>query len=436
MKVLVVGGGGREHALCWKLAQSDRVTKIYCAPGNAGIALTRGRKCGTVECVDIGAENLDGLLRFARRERIDLTVVGPEAPLCAGLVDRWEVEGLAAFGPQQRGAELEGSKVFTKTLLRKNGIPTADFNSFRDAEKAIGYCLEHGGPLVVKADGLASGKGVVMAQTGEEAAAAVRTMLIDGAFGQAGTTVVIEETLRGEEASILALTDGRTIAVLPSAQDHKRAFDGDQGPNTGGMGAYSPAPVVTPEVEDRIVREILVPTLHALNREERPYKGVLYAGLMITEQGPKVLEYNVRFGDPECQCVLPRMTNDLVDVIEKIMQGKLDENGVDVSPDPAVCVVMASGGYPGSYKKGVPIQGLDLDGQLGLEGVTVFHSGTSRGSDGKLVTTGGRVFGITATGRDLPEALGRVYDAAPRIVFEGGFYRKDIAHRALNRGHS
>ncbi|MCZ7647825.1 MAG: phosphoribosylamine--glycine ligase [Planctomycetota bacterium] len=433
MKILVVGGGGREHALCWKLAQSGRVAKLYCAPGNAGIALTRGPKCGPVECVDLGAENLDGLLRFARRERIDLTVVGPEAPLCAGIVDRWESEGLAAFGPPQRGAELEGSKTFTKTLLRKNGIPTADFQSFRDAEKAMQYCRDHGGPLVVKADGLAAGKGVVIAQTGEEAAAAVQTILVDGAFGQAGASVVIEEFLKGEEASILALTDGRSLALLPSAQDHKRAFDNDEGPNTGGMGAYSPAPVVTEEVEDRVVREILIPTLHALNREERPYKGVLYAGLMITEQGPKVLEYNVRFGDPECQCVIPRMTNDLVDVIEKILLGKLSENGVATSPDPAVCVVLASGGYPGAYAKGKPVTGLDADGQVGVEGVTVFHAGTARRADGQVVTSGGRVFGVTATAPSLEAALARAYEAAPKIAFEGAFYRKDIAARALRR---
>ncbi|MCW8130439.1 MAG: phosphoribosylamine--glycine ligase [Planctomycetota bacterium] len=433
MKILVVGGGGREHALCWKLAQSPRVTKLYCAPGNAGIALTRGEKCGAVECVDITAENQDGLARFVRRERIDLTVVGPEAALAAGIVDRWQNEGWNCFGPMQRCAELEGSKAFTKTLLRKHGIPTADFQTFSDAEKAMKYCLDHGGPLVVKADGLAAGKGVILAKDGEEAAAAVKQMMKDRSFGEAGAKVVIEETLKGEEASVLCFTDSQTIALLPSAQDHKRIGDGDTGPNTGGMGAYSPAPCVTPEVEDRIVREILVPTLHAMNREDRPYKGVLYAGLMLTDAGPKVIEYNCRFGDPECQCILPRLKGDLLDVIEKIQAGKLEENGLDVSADPAVCVVMAAGGYPGSYKKGTPIDGLDSNGQVNVPDVTVFHAGTARTQDGKVMTAGGRVLGITATAATLKMAVDRAYQAAEKITFEGAQYRKDIAHRALKR---
>lgn len=433
MKVLVVGGGGREHTLCWKLAQSERVTKLYCAPGNAGIGLTRGAKCGLVECVDITAENLDGLSRFARRERVDLTVVGPEAPLCDGIVDRWEREGLACFGPPKRGAELEGSKVFTKTLLRKHGIPTADFQVFSDAEKAQAYCLETGEPQVVKADGLAAGKGVIMAANGEEAAAAVRLAMLDRAFGEAGKEVVIEEVLKGEEASIMALTDGQTLVVLPSSQDHKRVGDGDTGPNTGGMGAYSPAPVVTPDIEDRIVREILVPTLHALRREDRPFKGLLYAGLMLTDAGPKVLEYNVRFGDPECQCILPRVQDDLIDVIEKVLSGDLAENGVTVSPDPAVCVVMASGGYPGSYPKGVAIEGLDADGQVAAPGVTVFHAGTANTAEGGIATSGGRVLGVTAMASSLTEAVDTVYKAVEGIRFEGAQYRKDIASRALQR---
>jgi phosphoribosylamine--glycine ligase len=433
MKVLVVGGGGREHTLCWKLAQSPRITKLICAPGNAGIALVHGAKCGNVECVNVQAEDVDGLRRLARRERADLTVVGPEVPLCAGLVDRLDADGLACFGPPARGAELEGSKAFTKMLLRKHGIPSADFQVFTDAEKAIAYCKEQSGPLVVKADGLAAGKGVTVAETGEEAAAAVRAMMVDAAFGEAGQKVIVEECLRGEEASILALTDGTTLAVLPSAQDHKRINDDDQGPNTGGMGAYSPAPVISEQMEGRVVREILVPTLHALRREDRPFRGVLYAGIMVTSAGPKILEYNVRFGDPECQCIIPRIKNDLVDVMEAILQGKLEAQNVDISSDPAVCVVLASGGYPGSYKKGIPIQGLDLDGQVGQEGVVVFHAGTSRSSKGEIVTNGGRVLGVTATGASLAQAVERAYQGVKQIKFEGMHYRRDIAHRALKR---
>ncbi len=434
MKVLVVGGGGREHALCWKLAQSDRVTRLYCAPGNAGIALTRGAKCGRVACVDITDENMDGLSRFARRERIDLTVVGPETPLCAGIVDRWELDGLKCFGPPKRGAELEGSKVFAKMLLRKHGIPTADFHVFSDPEKAKTYCLDVNEPMVVKADGLAAGKGVIMARNGEEAAAAVRSIMLDRAFGDAGQQVVIEEVLKGEEASIMALTDGQTLVLLPSSQDHKRVGDGDKGLNTGGMGAYSPAPVVTPDIENRVVREILVPTLHALRREDRPFRGLLYAGLMLTESGPHVLEYNVRFGDPECQCLLPRIKNDMIDVMENVMEGRLSENGVEISPDPTVCVVMASGGYPGSYQRGIPMEGLNADGQMDVPGVTVFHAGTARSASGEIVTSGGRVLGVTASGSSLKVALDTVYRAVGGIRFEGAHYRRDIAARALRRG--
>jgi phosphoribosylamine--glycine ligase len=433
MKVMVVGGGGREHTLCWKLAQSPRITRLICAPGNAGIALASGAQCGNVECANVQAEDIDGLWRLARRERVDLTVVGPEGPLCAGLVDRFVADGMACFGPPARGAELEGSKAFTKTLLRKHGIPSSDFQVFTDAEKAIAYCNDQAGPLVVKADGLAAGKGVTVAATGQEAAAAVRTMMVDAAFGEAGQKVIVEECLHGEEASILALTDGTTLAVLPSAQDHKRVNDDDQGPNTGGMGAYSPAPVINEQMEGRIVREILVPTLHALRREDRPFRGVLYAGIMVTSAGPKILEYNVRFGDPECQCILPRIKNDLVDVMEAILQGKLDAQNVEISPDPAVCVVLASGGYPGSYTKGTPIHGLDLDGQVRQEGVVVFHAGTSRNSKGEMVTNGGRVLGVTATGPTLARAVERVYQGIKPIQFEGMHYRRDIAHRALKR---
>ena len=432
MKILVVGGGGREHALCWKLAQSSRVKKLYCAPGNAGIAFTRGETCGQVACVDIQAENLDGLARFVRRERIDLTVVGPEGPLVEGIVDRWAKEEWVCFGPTKCAAELEGSKAFAKTLLRKHGIPTADFHVFSDAEKAMTYCKERDGALVVKADGLAAGKGVILTQNGEEAAAAVKKIMLDNTFGAAGAKVIIEETLKGVEASVLCFSDGQTLALLPSAQDHKRVGDGDTGPNTGGMGAYSPAPCVTPEIEDRIVREILVPTLHAMNREDRPYKGVLYAGVMLTESGPKVLEYNCRFGDPECQCLLPRLETDLVDVMERVLANKLAEYGVTLTPDPAVCVVLTASGYPGSYKKGDVIEGLNAEGQLtNAPDTVIFHSGTARNAAGEVTTHGGRVLGVTATAATLPMAVTRAYQAAERIRWQGMQYRKDIAHQAL-----
>jgi phosphoribosylamine--glycine ligase len=435
MKILVLGSGGREHALCWKLAQSPRVTKLYCAPGNAGIAHVRCQNGTPVELADVKAENIEGVLRFARRERPDLIVVGPEAPLCAGIVEKVALElNIPCFGPEKRGAELEGSKIFTKSLLRKHGIPSADFNAFTDAEKALQYVHDHGGPLVIKADGLAAGKGVIIAHTPQEAEDAVRRCMLAAEFGPAGQKIIIEEMLVGEEASLLAFTDGRTLAVLPSAQDHKRIGDNDTGPNTGGMGAYSPAPVLTPELESRVVREILVPTLHALTREERPYKGVLYAGLMLTDSGPKLLEYNVRFGDPECQCILPRLKTDLVDVMEAVLAEKLDTCPLDIADGAAVCVVMAAGGYPGHVKNGVEIKGLGNDGQLAdAPDVQVFHAGTARTKDGRCVTNGGRVLGVTAWGAALPEAVKRAYAAVERIKFTGAQYRHDIAARALKR---
>jgi phosphoribosylamine--glycine ligase len=437
MKIMVIGSGGREHALCWKLAQSPRVKKLYCAPGNAGIAMVRCQNGSgdPVELANVKADDIEGILRFARRERPDLIVVGPEAALCAGIVDKVDLElNIPVFGPNKRGAELEASKIFTKSLLRKNGIPTAEFNVFTDSERALTYVQEHGGPLVIKADGLASGKGVIMAANPEEAVAAVKRCMIDGEFGEAGRKVLIEETLRGEETSVLALTDGTTLVVLPSSQDHKRIGDNDTGPNTGGMGAYSPAPAVTAEVETRIVREILVPTLHALRREDRPYKGVLYAGVMLTEAGPKVLEYNVRFGDPECQCIIPRITSDLVDAIEAVLAGKLDESSVSISDEAAVCVVMAAKNYPGTPVTGSPIEGLDSNGQVfGAEGVQVFHGATSKLKDGRVVTNGGRVLGVTATAATLPLAVNRAYQAVEKIHFDGAQFRRDIAGRALNR---
>ena len=435
MKVLVIGSGGREHALCWKLAQSLRVTKLFCFPGNAGIALTRCKNGTPVETAPIKSDDIEGLLRFARREKPDLIVVGPEAPLVAGFVDKVARDlSIPCFGPEQRGAELEGSKIFAKNLLRKHGIPTADYVAFSDAERALEYVKEHEAPLVVKADGLAAGKGVILCANPEEAQSAVTRAMIDGEFGEAGRNILIEETLRGEETSVMALTDGSTLAVLPSTQDHKRVGDSDTGPNTGGMGAYSPAPVVTPDLEGRIVREILVPTLHALRREERPYKGVLYAGIMVTDNGPKVLEYNVRFGDPECQCILPRLGADLVDVIEAVLQGKLEQVDMQLADEAAVCVVMAAKGYPGKVTTGDVIGGLNNEGQLqDAEGVHVYHAGTSALKDGRIATSGGRVLGVTATAATLPLAVSRAYAACERISYVGGHYRRDIAARALKR---
>ena len=431
MKILVVGGGGREHALCWKLAQSKRVTRLYCAPGNPGIAGIDLAMGGRVECINIPVEDIDGLARHVHRERVDLTVVGPEGPLCAGIVDRWETEGWAIFGPNKRGAELEGSKVFTKSLLRKHGIPTADFQTFTDYEKAEQYCLNYGGPLVVKADGLAAGKGVIMAKNGEEAAAAAKSMLEDKSFGTAGQKILVEEVIKGEEASIIFFTDGQTLALLPSSQDHKRIGDGDTGPNTGGMGAYSPAPLITEAVESRIIREILVPTLHAMRREDRPYKGVLYAGIMITDSGPKILEYNCRFGDPECEVLLPRLESDLVDIIEKVLQGKLEEDGLKISDNPSACVVMASEGYPGAYKKGTEITGLTENGQVHDAPGIVFHAGTQRSKEGMWQTNGGRVLAVSATGSTIKDAVDNAYATVDRIKFAGSQHRKDIAWRAL-----
>ena len=435
MKVLVIGSGGREHALCWKLAQSDRVTKLFCAPGNAGIELVRCKNGSLVETVPVKADDIEKLLRLARLEKPDLIVIGPETPLVAGLVDKITVElGIPCFGPEYRGAELEGSKILTKNLLRKHGIPTADYVVFSEPERAIEYVREHDTPLVIKADGLAAGKGVLMCANSAESEAAIKRAMVDGEFGDAGKNILIEETLKGEETSVMALTDGSTLAVLPSTQDHKRVGDDDIGPNTGGMGAYSPAPVVSQELEGRIVREILVPTLHALRREERPFKGVLYAGIMVTESGPKVLEYNVRFGDPECQCILPRIKSDIVDLMEAVIQSKLEHFDLQISNDPTVCVVMAAEGYPAKVKTGATINGLNGDGQVqDAEGVQVFHGGTSKLKDNRIVVNGGRVLGVTASAATLPLAVNRAYQACEKISFEGAHYRKDIAARALKR---
>jgi len=423
MKVLVVGSGGREHALVWKLKQSRRIDTIYCAPGNAGIS-------SLATCVDISATAIDDLAAFAVREGIGLTVVGPEVPLALGVVDRFEQEGLRVFGPRQKAAQLEGSKVFMKDLLKKYAIPSAFYETFTDREAALRYIEKQGAPLVVKTDGLAAGKGVVVAETVEEARAAVDLFMKEKAFGAAGNRVVVEEFLRGEEASFLAFTDGETVLPLPSSQDHKAVFDGDKGPNTGGMGAYSPAPVVTPEIHRQVMEQVMLPTVRALAAEGCPYKGVLYAGLMIEKGVAKVLEFNCRFGDPEAQPLLFRLKSDLVEVIEAVIDGRLGRMDLDIDPRPTVCVVMAAGGYPGSYEKGKVISGLSRAGQH--NDVVVFHAGTARkGAD--VVTNGGRVLGVTAIGNTVQEAIGKAYGAAADITWEGCFYRKDIGRKALDR---
>jgi phosphoribosylamine--glycine ligase len=422
MKILVIGSGGREHTLVKQIRKSPRVTELYCAPGNAGIA-------ADAEIVDINANDLPALLGFAKEKEIDLTVVGPEAPLCDGIVDLFTAEGLRIFGPSKAAAEIEGSKVFAKQLMQKHLIPTPTFRVFTDTEEALTYLRSVlDWPVVIKADGLAAGKGVIIAEHLGEADEVVRSVMEEGRFGEAGSRVVIEEYLTGEEASILALTDGSTIAVLESSQDHKAAHDGDTGPNTGGMGAYSPAPVVTPAVLDQITRDILVPTVHAMNKEGRPYRGVLYAGLMITKGGPKVIEFNCRFGDPEAQVVLPRLETDLVDLMEATIDGTLAEKDLEWDERPALCVVLASGGYPGSYEKGKPIFGLGA--LAGDPDIIVFHAGTAL-SGGDVVTSGGRVLGITAFGDDLKGARDLCYRAVEQVSFENSYHRTDIGHRAL-----
>ncbi|WP_041314082.1 phosphoribosylamine--glycine ligase [Heliomicrobium modesticaldum] len=429
MKVLVVGGGGREHALVWKLKQSPRVAEVYCAPGNAGIARI-------AHCVDIKADDVTGILTFAWEKRIDLTVVGPEAPLSAGIVDVFNDHEMPIFGPTKKAAEIEGSKAFAKDLMRKYDIPTAAYGVFTEIEPAFQFIdklaaarpVEAGCPCVVKADGLAAGKGVIVAADVAEAKEAVRSMLKGNAFGDAGRRVVIEEFLEGEEVSILAFTDGDHVLPMVSAQDHKRIFDGDQGPNTGGMGAYSPAPVYTEALAREVEKTVLLPTIQAMKAEGRPYRGVLYAGLMVTAQGPKVLEYNARFGDPETQPVLMRMQTDLVDVIEAILENRLEEQPIEWSSDATVCVVMAAGGYPGDYEKGKAISGLDD----ALPGVEVFHAGTAAKED-QIVTAGGRVLAVTAKGPTIGEAIDLAYRQVERIHFDGLQFRRDIGRRALER---
>ncbi len=423
MKVLVVGGGGREHALCWKLAQSPRVERIYCAPGNAGIAAEE--KC---ECVPLDPFDFEALSRLAKEKGVDFTVVGPEDPLARGLSDHFAKEGLKVFGPSAAAARIEASKVFTKELLAKYGIPTAAFEVFDHPEAAKRYIEKKGVPIVVKADGLAAGKGVVVARSLEEAFTAVDRIMVERVFGEAGARVVIEECLVGEEASFMVLTDGETVLPLPSSQDHKPLLDGDRGPNTGGMGAYSPAPVVTEALAEEIMEGIMKPTIRALAQEGAPYFGVLYAGLMIVEGRPYVLEFNCRFGDPEAQPVLMRLETDLAELIEAAFSGRLAECEVRVRPEAAVCVVMASGGYPGKYEKGKVITGIEEAERI--PGVKVFHAGTTR-KDGKLVTSGGRVLGVTALAEDIPQAMRKAYQAVEKIHFEKVHFRRDIGAKAL-----
>jgi phosphoribosylamine--glycine ligase len=420
----VVGSGGREHALVWKIAQSPLVDRIYAAPGNPGMA-----RHATL--APVSADDLPGLRDFAVKNRIDLTVVGPEAPLAAGLSDLLAKEGLLVCGPSRAAAQLEGSKVFTKNLLAKYGIPTADFRVFDDYDDAEQYVLTHRLPVVIKADGLAAGKGVAVAGTYEEAVAFLRDVMEKRVFGAAGERVVVEDCLSGEEASYIVFTDGERIVPLPTSQDHKRIGDGDTGPNTGGMGAYSPAPVVTPEVERKALENIFAPLLAGMRSEGMPFRGILYGGLMIERGEPKVLEFNVRFGDPEAQPLFLRLKGDLVPLLLQCAQGKLTDAGMEIDPRPTVCIVMASGGYPGSYRKGFPIAGIEDAEQLG--GIQVFHAGTAV-RDGKLVTNGGRVLGVTAVDRDIRSAIERGYRAVEKIRWEGAYCRTDIGKKALARG--
>lgn len=424
LKVLVVGGGGREHALAWKIAMSPLVENIYAAPGNPGIAKH-------AELVPISVDEVSKLRDFAVANRIDLTVVGPEAPLVAGLADALAKEGLLVCGPSKAAAQLEGSKVFTKNILAKYGIPTADYRVFDEYDDAEQYVLTHRLPVVIKADGLAAGKGVAVAGTYEEAVAFLQDVMEKRVFGDAGERVVVEECLTGEEASYIVFTDGEKIVPLPTSQDHKRIGDDDTGPNTGGMGAYSPAPVVTPEVEKKAIEKIFKPLLAGMRAEGMPFRGILYGGLMIERGEPKVLEFNVRFGDPEAQPLFMRLESDLVPLLMQCAQGKLTDAEMKIDPRPTVCIVMSSGGYPGSYKKGFPISGIEDAEREG--GVQVFHAGTAV-RDGRLVNNGGRVLGVTAVDKDIRSVIERGYRAAEKIQWEGAYFRRDIGRRALLRG--
>jgi phosphoribosylamine--glycine ligase len=423
MKVLVIGGGGREHALVWKIAQSPLVQKVYCAPGNPGTAQL-------AENIAIGADQLDKLLAFAYENKIDLTVVGPEQPLSLGIVDLFESHGLKVFGPSQKAAFIEGSKAFSKDLMKKYNVPTAAYGVFTDQAEAETFINHTGAPIVVKADGLAAGKGVIIAQTCAEAIAATRDMLSGNAFGSAGSRVVIEEFLTGEEASFLVITDGKKIIPLASAQDHKAVFDGDLGPNTGGMGAYSPAPVVTPDIHEQAMRLVIQPTVDGMAAEGRPYRGVLYAGLMIRDGQVKTLEFNARFGDPECQPLLMRMKSDIVPILLAVADGDLGTLSIEWHDKASVCVVMAAEGYPAEYRKADEIEG--LADAASIDDVHVFHAGTTL-KEGRCVTNGGRVLGVTALGDSVQQAISTAYNAVNCISWKGVQFRSDIGRKALGR---
>ena len=417
MKVLVVGGGGREHAICWKLAQSPKVTQLFCAPGNAGIAQV-------ATCIDVKATDVDGMVAWAKANAMDFVMVAPDDPLALGMVDAMEAAGIPAFGPHANAAIVEASKAFSKELMAKYHIPTAKYCTFTDLEKALSYLEAPGAPIVVKADGLALGKGVVVAATVDEAKQAAQEMMEDKKFGESGSTVVIEECMTGPEVTVLAFTDGKTVVPMPASQDHKRAYDGNQGPNTGGMGAISPPPQYTPELAQRCMEEIFQPTIDALRAEGRPFQGVLYFGLMLTPSGPKVVEYNARFGDPECQVVLSLLDTDLMDILQACVDGTLDRLQIRWKDEAGCIVVLASGGYPLDYKKGYPISGLDEAGQTAM----VFHAGTKLGPGGEYLTNGGRVLGVTATAPTLDGAIAGAYDAAKHISFQDMHFRTDIGH--------
>ena len=429
MKVLIIGNGGREHAITWKVAQSPRVDRVFVAPGNAGTAID-------AENVDIGAGDISALVKFAKENEVGLTIVGPEVPLCDGIVDAFGESGLKIFGPSKAAAQLEGSKVFCKNILRAADVPTAEFQEFRDASTAERFINERYSetpedcPVVVKADGLAAGKGAIVCKTRDDALQAIDMIARAKQFGSAGDRMIIEERMSGGEASILAITDGKTILTLPPAEDHKRAYDDDQGPNTGGMGAYCPTPSITDETLRWVESNVLVPTVHVMKRSRQPFRGILYAGLMLTPHGPKVLEYNVRFGDPECQPMLMRLKTDFVDVIEATVDRRLSEIGeLEWDDRPSVCVVMASEGYPDAYEKGKVIRGLDDAAKL--EDVKVFHAGTTHNEAGEVITNGGRVLGVTALGSSVSNAKLRAYEAVKCIRWDGAWCRKDISDKAI-----